>query len=211
MHGDDRHAGVTRGVRGTARRPAAPSGRGRRGTTARRRLRVRPSTRASWWAAATSAIDASATPSGPTSGTAWPWIEHAAVAAQLGRRSALPRSIASIDSGSGRTDDGDRRDDRDRRVSLAAKHEVAPVLGREAVDRLVLAARRLREAHTPSRRRLEEVGLHVDDDVDCGGDPGAVVSVTCRRGGRGRAVVVDGPWTVVDGLLRIGRRRLRHA
>ena len=51
------------------------------------------------WAAATSAIDASAASSGPTSGTAWPWISTRS-SPQSAAASARPRSIASIDSGS---------------------------------------------------------------------------------------------------------------
>ena len=115
----------------------------------------------SWWAA-TSAIDASAASSGPTSGTAWPCTSTRPSPHSCGREVAA--ALHRVDRQRvGVTDDRHRRDDGHRGVA-AAEHEVAPVVDGEAVRRVGLAARRLREAGAERGADvLEEVGLHVDD------------------------------------------------
>ena len=101
--------------------------------------------------------------------------EHTAVAAQLGGERLA--SLHGVDRQRvGGANHRDRRDDRHGRVA-AHEHEVPPVLRREAVDGLGLAAAALWEAGAPLAG-FEEVGLHVDDDFGR--------RRWCRGRGRGR-------------------------
>ena len=112
------------------------------------------------------------------------------VAAQLGGE--RPSALHRVDGERvGVADHGHRRDHRDPGVALD-EHELAPVLGREAVDRIGLSARRLREAETEFAR-FEEVGLHVDHDL----------AQWLRR--RWLSAGPQGPWSTSRGRRRWGR------
>ena len=116
-----------------------------------------------------------------------PLDQHAVVAAELGSQGPPP--LHGVDRQRiGVADDRYRRDHRDRGVAVD-EHEIAPVLGREAVDRVGLAAGPLREAGPPLAE-LEEVRLHVDHEPSrwLRGAVGVVSTAT---------VVVGSPWIVV--------------
>ena len=99
------------------------------------------------WTAAMSTIAASATSSGPDVGDGVTLDEDPAVTAQLGGERLAP--LHGVDRERvGGADDGHGGDHGDGGVA-AGQHEVAPVRGREAVDRVGLAAGPLRELGSP--------------------------------------------------------------
>ena len=112
--------------------------------------------------------------------------QDAVVAAELGRQRPAP--LHRVDRQRvGGADDGDRRDDGDGGVA-AGQHQVAPVLRREAVDRVGLPTCPLREVPAPRRRTRGSGSARRRRSRPAG------ASVGVRRRRRGR---VGSPWIVV--------------
>ena len=174
------------------RRPAVPTDRGRRGTSPCARA-CTPSTPRSR-AGGDPPSPSSAASSGPTFGHAWPWISTR----------PSPHSSAAIAPAALHHLDRQRVGRRRRRGSPRARRppcRCRRARGRarrrwRSIDRVVLAALRLREARRRSRRRTR--------------GSGSARRRRCRLGARRRrasAVVVDRrlglePWTVLVGLGR---------
>ena len=169
------------------------------------RVRCTPSRPRSGGSTRPAASAASAASTGPTSGTACPWIStRPSPHSSLAVRRAW--AMISIDSGSASPDDRDRRDHGHGRVA-AEEDLLHPVLDAEAVASVGLAAAGLREAGAEEVRRrrdgveVEEVGLHVEDEV--GRCPSASSATVGSVVGLGR----DGdPSTLVPHRTRGSRR-----